>query len=94
MDGQPDHFLAYRFRWPFTEMMIPARVLRVLARTVMGPHNYPKTVSSAGIQWYDPSFLSAAPAFTFGNCPASGPVIGPGYADVDLACRKTSDRER
>jgi len=53
-----------------------------------GPAHYPKTVSSAGIQWYDPSFLSAAPAFTFGNCPAQGPVIGPGYADVDLGMQK------
>jgi hypothetical protein len=53
-----------------------------------GPVHYPKTVSSAGIQWYDPSFLSAAPAFTFGNCPAQGPVVGPGYADVDLGMQK------
>ena len=53
-----------------------------------GPVHYPKTVSSAGILWYDPSFLSAAAPFTFGNCPAQGPVIGPGYADVDLGMQK------
>jgi hypothetical protein len=26
--------------------------------------------------------------FTFGNCPTQGPVIGPGYGDVDLGLQK------
>jgi len=53
-----------------------------------GPVRYPKTTTEAGLQWYNPSFESAAPVFTFGNCPAQGPAIGPGYADVDLGMQK------
>ena len=53
-----------------------------------GSVHYPKTVSSAGMAWYDTSFESAAPLFTFGNCPTQGPVIGPGYGDVDLGLQK------
>jgi len=50
--------------------------------------HYPKTTSASGLLWYDPSFESAAAPFTFGNCPAQGPVIGPGYSDVDLGMQK------
>jgi len=53
-----------------------------------GPVNYPKTVSSGGLQWYSTSFESAPAPFTFGTCPAQGPVIGPGYSDVDLGLQK------
>jgi len=53
-----------------------------------GPVHYPKSTSSAGMKWYDPSFITAPALFTFGNCPAQGPVIGPGYADVDLGVQK------
>src|SRR5262249_9190229 len=51
--------------------------------------SYPKTTSPAGLLWFYPSFATAKPpAGTFGNCPAQGPVIGPGYADVDLGLQK------
>src|ERR1700757_2330714 len=50
--------------------------------------HYPKTVSTAGMLWYDPSFATAAAPGTFGNCPAQGPVIGPGYSNVDLSLQK------
>src|SRR5215469_10885754 len=53
-----------------------------------GSVHYPKTVTEAGLQWYDPSFESAAPVFTFGTCPTQGPAIGPGYSDVDLGMQK------
>ena len=54
----------------------------------IGPVSYPKTVSVQGIQWFNPlSFAPAAPG-TFGNCPAQGPVIGPGYADADISLQK------
>jgi hypothetical protein len=54
----------------------------------IAPVSYPKTVTSAGIQWFSPSsFANAAPG-TFGNCSAQGPVIGPGYADVDISMQK------
>ena len=53
-----------------------------------GSVHYPKTVSSNGLQWFDSSFLSSPAPFTFGNCPAQGPAIGPGYADVDLGMQK------
>jgi hypothetical protein len=49
---------------------------------------YPKTVSTSGMLWYDPSFATAAAPHTFGNCPAQGPVIGPGYSNVDLSVQK------
>jgi hypothetical protein len=53
-----------------------------------GSVHYPKTVSSAGMQWFDPSTFSAPPAGSFGNCPAQGPVIGPGYNDFDISLQK------
>jgi hypothetical protein len=54
----------------------------------IGPVSYPKTVSPQGIQWFSPSsFANAAPG-TFGNCPAQGPVIGPGYVDADISLQK------
>jgi len=53
-----------------------------------GPVHYPKTVSSVGMQWFDPSPFSAPAAGTFGNCPAQGPVIGPGYTDADISLQK------
>jgi hypothetical protein len=54
----------------------------------LGPVTYPKTVSIQGIQWFGQgSFANAAPG-TFGTCPAQGPVIGPGYTDVDISMQK------
>jgi hypothetical protein len=53
-----------------------------------GPVHYPKSTTAKGLQWYDTSFESAAAPLTFGNCPAQGPVIGPGYANVDLGLQK------
>jgi hypothetical protein len=54
----------------------------------IGPVSYPKTVTSAGIQWFNPTSFVNAPQGTFGTCPAQGPVIGPGYADIDLSMQK------
>ena len=54
----------------------------------VGPVQYPKTVSSAGIQWFSPSFAATQAAGTFGNCSAQGPPIGPGYADADISLQK------
>ena len=48
----------------------------------------PKTGLGTGLLWFDPSFVTDPPTGTFGNCPAQGPVIGPGYADVDLGLQK------
>jgi hypothetical protein len=53
-----------------------------------GPVHYPKSTSQQGLLWYDPSFQTAAAPLTFGNCPAQGPAIGPGYANVDLGLQK------
>jgi hypothetical protein len=41
-----------------------------------------------GYQWFDPSAYSAPGVGQFGNCPAQGPVRGPGYADLDLSLQK------
>ena len=52
------------------------------------PNQYPKTVNVQGIQWFDPTAFTNAATGTFGNCPAQGPVIGPGYADADISLQK------
>jgi hypothetical protein len=41
-----------------------------------------------GFQWFDPSAYTASGVGQFGNCPAQGPIRGPGYADVDLSLQK------
>jgi len=46
------------------------------------------TGAFTGYQWFDPSAYSASPVGQFGNCPAQGPVRGPGYADLDLSLQK------
>jgi Carboxypeptidase regulatory-like domain len=53
-----------------------------------GSVQYPKTVTSAGIQWFSPSTFAQPAAGTFGNCPAQGPAIGPGYIDFDISLHK------
>lgn len=40
-----------------------------------------------GYQWFDPTPYTASTS-GFGNCPAQGPVRGPGYGDVDLSVQK------
>ncbi len=54
----------------------------------LGPVSYPKTVNAQGIQWFSPLPFAPAAAGTFGNCPAQGPAIGPGYADADISLQK------
>jgi hypothetical protein len=46
------------------------------------------TGAYTGYQYFDPTPYSKAPVGQFGNCPAQGPVRGPGYADVDLSLQK------
>jgi hypothetical protein len=41
-----------------------------------------------GYQWFDPTPYTASATGTFGNCPAQGPVRGPGYFNVDLSLQK------
>jgi hypothetical protein len=41
-----------------------------------------------GYQWFDPTPYTAPGIGSFGNCPAQGPVRGPGYGDVDLSLQK------
>jgi hypothetical protein len=54
-----------------------------------GPVSYPKNViPGEGIQWFGQSSFSNAAPGTFGNCPAQGPVIGPGYVDADVSLQK------
>jgi hypothetical protein len=42
----------------------------------------------AGLQWMSPSGFSDPAPGTFGNCPAQGPVNGPGYFDADIGLMK------
>jgi hypothetical protein len=41
-----------------------------------------------GYQWMSPSGFSDPAPGTFGNCPAQGPVNGPGYFDADIGLMK------
>ncbi len=41
-----------------------------------------------GYQWMSPKGYSDPAPFTFGNCPAQGPVRGPGYSDTDIGLSK------
>jgi hypothetical protein len=60
------------------------------AGRVFGRRNHFDATTGAynGYQYFDPAPYSKAPAGEFGNCPAQGPVRGPGYADVDLSLQK------
>jgi hypothetical protein len=48
----------------------------------------PSSGKYIGYQWFDPTPYTAPATGTFGNCPAQGPVRGPGYGDVDLSLQK------
>jgi hypothetical protein len=59
----------------------------------LGSVSYPKkTISVAnsltGKQWFSNPSFGNAPSGSFGNCPAQGPVIGPGYVDFDVSMQK------
>jgi hypothetical protein len=41
-----------------------------------------------GYTWMSASGFSEPAPGTFGNCPAQGPVVGPGYANTDLGVMK------
>jgi Carboxypeptidase regulatory-like domain len=41
-----------------------------------------------GYQWLDPSQFASPANGTFGDCPAQGPVDGPGYTDADIGLMK------
>jgi hypothetical protein len=61
------------------------------ASRILGRHNAfdPTTGAFIGYQYFDPSSFSLPTnAEGFGNCPAQGPVRGPGYANVDLGLQK------
>jgi hypothetical protein len=51
----------------------------------------PSTSNGAfqGYQWMSASGFSEPAPFTFGNCPAQGPVAGPGYSDTDIGLSKS-----
>ena len=50
---------------------------------------YPRTtIPGVGMLWFSPNSFSQAPTGSFGNCPAQGPVIGPGYVDADISLQK------
>ncbi len=53
-----------------------------------GDPHYPKTRTSNGIQWFDPTVYTQAQTGTFGNC-GPGTVRGPGYDAVDVSLQKT-----
>jgi len=48
----------------------------------------PTSGAYIGYQYFDATPYSKAPVGQFGNCPAQGPVRGPGYANVDLSLQK------
>ncbi|HKT23837.1 MAG TPA: TonB-dependent receptor [Terriglobales bacterium] len=50
--------------------------------------SYPKTTDKTGLLWFNPGFVTPTAPGQFGNCPAQGPVIGPGYIDADISLQK------
>jgi len=48
----------------------------------------PSSGKYIGYQWFDPSPYTATGPEQFGNCPAQGPVRGPGLGNVDLSLQK------
>jgi hypothetical protein len=50
--------------------------------------NFASTGAFQGYQWMSPNGFSEPSAGTFGNCPAQGPVVGPGYTDTDIGVMK------
>ncbi|HEU5234613.1 MAG TPA: TonB-dependent receptor [Terriglobales bacterium] len=50
--------------------------------------SYPKTTDTSGLLWFNPAFVTPTAPGQFGNCPAQGPVIGPGYIDADISLQK------
>jgi hypothetical protein len=50
--------------------------------------SHPAAVLSNGLVWMDKSGFSDPAKGTFGNCPAQGPVTGPGYFDMDISLMK------
>ena len=61
---------------------------RVFGRRPAFDNSNPSQPVFIGYQWFDPTPYSAPATGNFGNCPAQGPVRGPGYADVDLSLQK------
>jgi hypothetical protein len=51
-------------------------------------NSFASSGSFQGYEWMDPSGYSEPAAGTFGNCPAQGPVVGPGYEDADIGVMK------
>jgi hypothetical protein len=47
----------------------------------------PSSGAFSGYRWFDPTPYTD-PANVFGTCPAQGPVVGPGYGDLDLSLQK------
>lgn len=53
-----------------------------------GPVKYEqKALGSGGLQWFDPSTFSSAPAGQFGTC-GVGNIMGPGMKNIDLSLQK------
>ncbi len=50
--------------------------------------SFASTGAFQGYQWMSPDGFSEPTAGTFGNCPAQGPVVGPGFADTDIGVMK------
>jgi hypothetical protein len=56
-------------------------------QTVFG-RSHPAEVLSNGFEWMSPSGYSDPAPGTFGNCPAQGPVSGPGLFNADISLMK------
>lgn len=54
----------------------------------VGAISYPKTSTTAGIQWFNPSAYAIAPQGQFGNEPV-GDIRGPGLSTFDLGLHKS-----
>jgi hypothetical protein len=58
-------------------------------QTVFGRQkSFGSTGAFQGYQWMSPSGYSEPATNTFGNCPAQGPITGPGFFNTDLGLAK------
>jgi hypothetical protein len=65
-----------------------ARPNCALNQTVYGRQKSFSGAEFQGYQWASSAGVSQPATGTFGNCPAQGPIIGPGYSDTDIGLSK------
>ena len=85
---QPDYFLAQRVpAFALWSRQLRNRAARKIVPTALARSPIRRQLCP-GMQWFGQGSFANAATGTFGNCPAQGPVIGPGYVDADISLQK------